>query len=141
MADSHLIVGLIPHIFHTLKLPNQASDNLIEEENYLLSLMRKTIQEHHSIPQILETRSLFDKWMEMVVDSYISAEKTSNVIRNLQPGQLLAIYVRAQNCGLLISIPKLHPNDIIWSTFPVSNKNNTVTGRSKKKFFVCYFSL
>lgn len=122
------IAELIPHVFLPLKLPRETSKNLVKEENHLLSLMQQTIADYHFIPEIAETRSLFDTWVNVQVNQ----RGTREAIRNLQPGQLFALYVRAQNCGLLISIPKQSPDDIIWSTFPASNKNFTVTGEWMK---------
>lgn len=123
MDNSVPIAELITHVFLPLKLPGATSDNLVKEENHLLSLMQRTIDEYHFIPKIAQTRSLFDTWVKVQVNQC----GTRDAIQNLQPGQLFALYVRAQNCGLLISIPKQRPIDIIWSTFPASNKNISVT--------------
>ncbi len=136
MEDDILNTQLIPHVFLPLKLPGQASANLIAEENHLLSLFHKTIRDYRFIPQIIETCSAFETWFNVQVKNKSSCEDVKDAIQSLKPGQLFALYVRAQNSGLLISIPKDSPLDIIWSTFPASHKNNEITGKSKKIQFI-----
>lgn len=121
MDDDFPVSKLIPHVFLPLKLPGKISKSLITDENHLLSLLLQTIREYEFIPQIKETCSLFETWFEVQING-------CDKIQNLQPGQMFALYVRAQNCGLLISIPKHSSNDIIWSTFPASQRSKTVTG-------------
>lgn len=121
---------LIPHVFLPLKLPDEISDFLISEENQLLWSLQQTIQRYEIIPQIQQTCSVFKTWVQIQTRDF----EIGDQIRTLQPGQLFALYVRAQNCGLIISIPKHDPNEIVWSTFPASQKNHDVTGRLIMQF-------
>lgn len=136
MDDNILLKELIPHVFLPLQLPGKASVNTIAEENSLLSLLLQTIRESlEFIPQIKKTLSIFETWNEIQANGERGPSSISNAIQTMQHGQLFALYVRAQNCGLLISIPEGRPDTIIWSTFPASQRSDTVTGKIYSVFY------
>lgn len=129
MDDNIVIAGLIRHVFLPLRLPGPVSGNIIAEENCLLSLLLQTIREtQRVIPQIKKTLTVFETWVDVQGNGNSEPSRISNAIKTMQPGQMYALYVRAQNCGLLISIPEGRSDSIIWSTFPASQKSETVTG-------------
>lgn len=123
-GDHHIVKRLIPHVFLPLKLPGAITESIISEEKHLLLMLQQIIEQHKHIAQIDETCNVFQSWVKVQVhDCEITGQ-----IKSLRPGQLFALYVRAQNCGLLVSVPKQYPDEIIWSTFPASQKNEVVTG-------------
>lgn len=135
--DFTTISQLIPHVFLPLELPGEIDLNSVaSDENQLLSLLLHTIQQFKHISEVEETCVIFETWVKVQVKGHCGISNIRDGIRNLPPGRLFPLYVRAQNCGLLISIPKGNPENIVWSTFPASQKSSTVTGEPYKKYSI-----
>lgn len=114
---------LLDHIILPRVLPHSRHRNLLKHESLLLHRMIDTIDNCSKwIPNA--TVNLFHS-MKRVHFSPSKVEIINTEINALRPGGTFAMFVRKQNCGFMIHMPKEQddsksctPNTVIVSTFP-----------------------
>jgi hypothetical protein len=86
---------------------------------------------------ILKAAVLFRSWTYAHEgEGGLQAEKLAESIQALQPGESTAFYIRAQNAGLILTLPELgargshehEPGSVILSVFAPSQASGTVMG-------------
>jgi hypothetical protein len=139
---------LIPHVFLPLQLPGSL-ENLEGAECELLLKFTDTLTHFlsnypHLPKEILTTTVLtFNTWAAVQAQEDPDPKLISQCLQELDYGQSFALYIRAQNAGLLISVPHAPPEshingnghgdcrereEVYLSTFPASQKSNHITG-------------
>ena len=102
--------SLIPHLFLPRVLPTEQSPELPLHESSLLRLFTEVLASHsfQHIAALDCARQAFGTWANLQSGETIDPHRLSATIRNLRPGQHLPLFIRAQNAGLIISIPTLN---------------------------------
>jgi hypothetical protein len=83
-------------------------------------------------PSILKAATIFRSWRFAHGESGLQAEKLTKSIQSLQPGDSTALYIRAQNAGLILTVPEPggtrehDPDSVILSVFAPSQPSETV---------------
>jgi len=109
--------GIIPHVFLPRRLPSSVQDDLEEIELNILRIIESTTEELNCtlFPNTFpRTEKLFQKWVlvQQKLSSCFTAAAISEDIQSLEAGEMLAMYVRAQNSGLLLSIPTIEEDSL-----------------------------
>lgn len=120
--------NMIDHVFLHRKLPDEPVD-LHQTELNILQLMAQTIETFEelncaSVPSVVQR--LFTKMMQLHCVDRLEPTALSKQMEKLKRGEMLAIYVRAQNCGLFIHATK--DDEATLSTFRASLPNETIYG-------------
>lgn len=120
MNMEHSYEELLYHIILPRTLPDAKSENHEKRDLNFLSLMSETIQNlSEKIPS--PTVRMFAS-LNRIYDNR-TKETISQEINELKPGEIFAMFVRRQNCGLMIYMPPIDENgcqstNVIVSTFP-----------------------
>lgn len=116
---------MIDHVFLPRKI-SAKSDNLHRTESTLLKAMTQTILSFESefFPSVV--RELFTNMKRLHCDDDLDPEAIAEQLKNMKPGEMLGIYVRAQNCGLFICMRE--DNKVTLATFRASLQNETIYG-------------
>lgn len=118
---------MIHEVFLLKKLPDAYdATKAHEQETGILALMADIVQElSNQLPK--STHNLFQRWSFLQCQSS-EAPEIQNAIASLENGEMLALYIRKQNCGFCLYIPHDRDNEskAIVSTFPVSLENTIV---------------
>lgn len=117
--------NMIDHVFLQRKLPGEPID-LHQTELDLLKLMTATIDSFGNkiFPSFVQR--LFTNMKRLHCDHLLDEKELVKQIENLQLGEMLGVYVRAQNCGLFI---RMTNEDVVTlSTFGVSLPNEKIFG-------------
>ncbi len=119
---------MINEVFLPKKLPEfYDAAKAYHHETRMLALMADLIQElSDELPK--STQNLFQTWSFLQCRQYLEPPQLQNAIASLKDGEMFALYIRQQNCGFCIYIPrgKENENQAIVSTFPVSLENSLV---------------
>lgn len=96
-----------------------------QTESYLL-------QQFNDVVQKLGTptlKQLFATLKQLYCEDKYNPILISQQLKNLQPGDMLGIYVRAQNCGLFIHMARDGPKgEVTIATFSASLPNEIIYG-------------
>lgn len=117
-ADA-MLENLLNHIVLPRYLPQKRSPNFCAEE---LELLKRMVQTVESFPEEMPENTL--QMMRSLADFHVQKPFPKTIklnIRDLQPGGTFAMFVRSQNCALLIHmLPKAPANseNIVVCTFP-----------------------
>lgn len=106
------------------------SDELHRRENYLLTMMCETIHKFQErFPEHIPTvvRNLFDKFEELNSHGKIDPNKLSTQIMELQPNEIMGVYVRKANCSLLLT-KSPSQNEVTIAPFQVNLSNEQIYG-------------
>lgn len=120
---------MVHEVFLPKKLPEfyNASKAYLHESR-LLALMADVIQElSNELPK--STHNMFQTWSFLQCPCQsLEAPEMQNAIASLKHGDMFALYIRQQNCGLCLYIPQdqQYENKAIVSTFPVSLENSLI---------------
>lgn len=109
---------LLYHIVLPRVLPQNKSKNTEEHELALLSRITDAIRglDKWISPEIVRLFNSFEQ-----THMTRTPESISNEIKGLQPGRSFAMFVRRQNCGLMIHMPSdqnTKSKTVVVSTFP-----------------------
>lgn len=119
---------MINEVFLPKKLPDfYDATKVYHHETRLLAIMADSIQElSDELPK--STQHLFQTWSFLQCRQYLEPPQVLNAIASLKQGEMFTLYIRQQNCGFCIYIPrdKEHENQAIVSTFPVSLENSLI---------------
>lgn len=119
---------MIHEVFLPKKLPDHYDPMKAHcHESRMLALMTDIIQDlSNELPK--STHSLFQTWSFLQCRPHLEAPETQNAIASLQSGEMLALYIREQNCGFTLHIPhdRNGENTAIVSAFPASLENSIV---------------
>lgn len=119
---------MIQEVFLPKKLPDSYdAAKAYEHESRLLALMADTIQElRNDLPH--STFNLFETWSFLQCRPNMEAVEVLNAIASLRSGDMFALYIHQQNCGLFLYIPDddVNKNKVIVSTFPASLRNKGI---------------
>lgn len=120
---------MIHEVFLLKKLPDfYDATKAYYHETRMLALMADVIQElSEELPK--STHKLFQTWSFLQCNPHLEAPETQNAIASLKGGDMFALYIRGQNCGFCLYIPRDHEdfkNKAIVSTFPVSLENSII---------------
>lgn len=125
-VKSSLLCNIIDHVFLPRRLQGGQGD-LHQTESYILQQFNDVVQKRGT-PTL---KQLFAKLKQLYCDDECNPKLISQQLENLQPGDMLGIYVRAQNCGLFIHMPKDGPKDeVTICTFSASLPNEIIYGDS-----------
>lgn len=119
---------MIDHVFLPRYLSqDNNSDELHRVEVCMLMLMCETIDaiEEQLMPEIV--RKCFDKLIQLYVSVKIDPIKLSTQIKELQPNEMIGVYVRNANCSMLIKKSPLN-NEVTLAAFPVNLTGKQVYG-------------
>lgn len=125
-------MSLIDHVFLPRRLStddlhaNINSAHLHRTEKFLLTDMCKTIkglQQH--IPPVV--KNLFDKFEQLHSDGEIDPNQFSTQIRELQPNEMMGVYVREANCSMLLMMSP-SSNEVTIAPFQVNLSNEQIYG-------------
>lgn len=107
---------LMNHVILPRYLPQHKSKNYHHEELALVFNMTENVRNlAKSLPR--NTVSMFDRLAR--VHQTLTPSVVSTEIRKLQPGETFAMFVRRQNCALMVHKPPDGNGDrVIVSTFP-----------------------
>ncbi|XP_031636747.1 uncharacterized protein LOC116349465 [Contarinia nasturtii] len=113
MLENLIVQIVLPRYF-----PPERSPNFVAEE---LELMKRMLQNVESLSDYVPINTV--EMLRCLADVHLKLDPTiiRNKINFLQPGETFAMFVRAQNCGLLIHMLPEAPadsEDIIVATFP-----------------------
>lgn len=117
-------------MIHEVFLPKQLPDFYDAEKAYvhetrILALMADIIQElSDELPK--STHNMFQTWSFLQCREHLEGPEVLNAIASLKNGDMLALYIREQNCGFCLFVPHDDENRAIVSTFPVSLENSLV---------------
>lgn len=119
-------------MIHEVFLPKQLPDfydatKAYYHETRMLALTADVIQElSNELPK--STHNLFQTWSYLQCRPCLEAPELQNAIASLVCGEMLALYIRQQNCGFCLYIPhdKEYKGKAIVSTFPVSLENSLI---------------
>lgn len=110
------------HVFFPRFLPNEKSHQLHLEES-LAEMMYTTIANiNETAPLPPSTLKLFANFVK--IHPLVDANTISEEIKYIRSGEMLGMFVRHQNCGLIFYRPsnytaKSSNDDLIIATFPV----------------------
>lgn len=113
---------LLNHVVLPRFLPQSRSEQLHSEELALMSFMAKNVTNNELLTQYLPPATV--KMFNMINEAHTNLSPTivSQQIRSLQPGDTFGMFVRRQNCGIMIHMPKIFHDDqskrVIVATFP-----------------------
>lgn len=128
IANKSNYLALIDHIFLPKQLPGEEADNLAEHEFSLLVLIADVVTKFGSIvPK--HTKKMFRTMRDIEGTPLLKPKNISAAIEALEPGEMFGLYIRGQNCGINIFVPKDEsspPKELILSTFEVSLRNEIV---------------
>ena len=101
--------ALLPHLFLLLRLPEEESPALRQEQCALLSLFAEFLKspELLCVPQLKVAQQTFGVWADIQSSGTIDPERLAGAISGLSGGGHLSLFIREQNAGLLISSPTL----------------------------------
>lgn len=119
--------AMVEHVFLPRKLsPSFNPLKVVDHESSMLALLSDVVNHLASIlPK--EARQLINMMAELQLDSELNIENVSQAIKALQPGNMLGLYIRQQNCGwLLYSPPEAASKQVVVSTFPASLPNEVI---------------
>ena len=109
--ESDIVVrkALLPHLFLLLRLPEEESPDLRQEQCALLSLFAEFLKspELLCVPLLNVARQAFGLWADIQSSETIDPECLAAAISGLSGGGHLPLFIREQNAGLLISAPTL----------------------------------
>lgn len=120
------LCNAIDHIFLPRR-PQGRQDSLHEMELFLLKLFNEVVETIR--PEM--SKRLFANMKQLHCAEALNPKTISQQLGNLQRGEMLGIYVRAQNCGLFIHMARDEPSDdVTLGTFSASLPNETIYGDS-----------
>lgn len=127
---------LVDHVFLPKKISGtNPAVNIDEQDEKLLSFILDSI-ENSSVQLPESTAHLFRTMVDVQCHRDWEKTKIAFHIQSLLPGHMFGLYIRKQNCGLLIYAP---PNgDRIVSTFQASVPNEIICS-SPSDVQVCFF--
>lgn len=113
-----MLENLLNHIVLPRYLPQNRSPNFVTEELELLKRMVKNVE---SLSEFIPMNTL--KMMQSLADVHLkpNPKTIKRNISNLQSGETFAMFVRSQNCALLIhmlSEASADSENIVVATFP-----------------------
>lgn len=113
-----MLENILNHIILPRNFPQERSPNFVTEELELLKRMLKNVE---SLSEDIPMNTL--QMMQTLADFHLkTCPKTiKRNINNLQPGETFAMFVRSQNCALMIHMLPEAPADsenIVVATFP-----------------------
>lgn len=117
--------NMIDHVFLPRKLPGTPID-LLQTELSLLKLMTTTVNSFDNAVFPSSVQQLFTNMMHLHCIDSLNPSAISKKMANLKLGDMLGIYVRAQNCGLFIHV--VADGEVTLSTFGASLPNEVVYG-------------
>lgn len=139
---------LINHIFLPRKLPNKIVDQSKNDDNEALFLLitKNTIKnlnnliEKTSLDKIFfrEILRIFVNWHKIQNSIFLNGNQIRKTLKSLKSNQSFPLYLRAQNCCIIIEILSKKQNyPVVFSTFRPSLSNEEVlstTGDIYEKF-------
>ena len=133
--DVVFLERLVPHIFFPRQLPSSSNkEKLVDDESKLLELFDDALQRDTFPPDATHLfqslRSTFHTWSQLQGQPLLDSSLLSESIQNLQAGDALALYIRAQNAGLLIKIPREDGESATIFTFAASLPNAAIMSAS-----------
>ncbi|EME83378.1 uncharacterized protein MYCFIDRAFT_203611 [Pseudocercospora fijiensis CIRAD86] len=139
--DEGLLTRLVNHIFLPPQLPQREDAADIDRE--LLRVTHQALQHFvdslagghvpPSIPQALQMLK-YAEGCHSFVDGTLSEAELVEVFGRLRPGQHLALRVRAQNAGLLVSKYAAHTTFEAFELAPINGAVVTTNGRLTRRF-------
>lgn len=106
------------------------SDEMHRRENYLLKMMCKTLHKlKERFPEHIPTvvRNLFDNFEQLNSHVKIDPNELSTQIMELQPNEIMGVYVRKANCSLLFT-KSPSSNEVTIAPFQVNLSNEQIYG-------------
>lgn len=120
-------LDMIDHVFLPRKIAANP-ENLLRTELTLLKALTKAVSSfgRNIFPYVV--RELFTNMQKLHSDGggNLNPKVLAEQLTNMKPGEMLGIYVRAQNCGLFIFMGE--NNELTLSTFCASLPNETIYG-------------
>lgn len=118
---------MVDHVFLHRKVAAN-SNNLHRTELNLLDALTTTIEsvESEIFPSVV--RQLFTNMKQLHRDDDLNPKEISKQLANMKLGEMLGIYVRAQNCGLFIHMRT--DDEVTLSTFSASLPNEVIYGEN-----------
>lgn len=118
---------MVDHVFLHRKVAANPN-NLHRTELKLLDALTATIvsMESEIFPSVV--RQLFTNMKQMHCDDDLNPKEVSKQLANMKHGEMLGIYVRAQNCGLFIHMRT--DDEVTLSTFSPSLPNEVIYGEN-----------
>ncbi|XP_031637089.1 uncharacterized protein LOC116349684 [Contarinia nasturtii] len=111
---------LLNHVVLPRFLPQNRSEHLCSEELALVSAMVKNVTENELLTQHIPPATI--KMLNMLneVHKNLSPNTVSQQIQSLKPGDTFGMFVRRQNCGIMIHMPVDFDQSkrVIVATFP-----------------------
>lgn len=122
--------GMIDHMFLPRKLFEASTKMLHEVENTLLEHFITILETFHEKGDLPDTTIDFFRNLRKIHTDRASLNKQTiaRQIDAVKPGQMFGMYVREQNCGILIYAPKNLAAEWIFSTFHPSLENEVISG-------------
>lgn len=122
------------HVFLPQKLLEAVpADELHTTEVALLQWITKIIKNFDENEPLDATKHLFQNMADIYGENDLNYLNVAAQLDNLQAGQMFGIFLREQNCGVLIYSPKditSLVNRRIISTFQSSVENKVISGNS-----------
>ncbi|XP_037034763.1 uncharacterized protein LOC119073424 [Bradysia coprophila] len=126
--NGELFQLMVHEVFLPKKLPDHYDAmQAYHHESLMLALMADIIQDlSNELPK--STHNLFQTWSFLQCRQYLEVPETQNAIASLQSGEMIALYIREQNCGFCLYIPRDRNcgNKAIVSAFPASLENSII---------------
>lgn len=116
---------LLNHVVLPRFLPQIRSNYLHREELCLMSLMTQIVSENDLLTQHIPSTTVKMFNMLNQLHTNLSPEIVAEQIRTLKPKETFGMFVRRQNCGIMIHMPEkvldpesVQSNRVIVATFP-----------------------
>lgn len=115
---------MIDHVFlHRSVEGNLTVDEQVKAESFLLKELTSTLEEATNLVP-LRVQRLFNNMMQLCRTDKLDPNIISNQISDLAVEDMFGMYIREQNCGLLIR--KTSDTEATLSTFQVSLPNEVI---------------
>lgn len=125
MERSSWPCNMFEHVFLPRRLQARQGD-LHQMELELLAKFNEFTKLTH-----FKVGYMFENMKQLHCGNAINPKVLSQQLGNLKPGEMLGIYVRAQNCGFFIHMPETErANEVTLATFSASLPNEIIYGNS-----------
>lgn len=115
---------LVDHVFLPKRITGIHPKEIDQQENLLLSFIWDSMIHSH-IELRDSTNHLFETMVNIHCHGGMEKTRISDHIKSISPGQMIGLFIRQQNCGLLI-YRQPQNREIIVSTFQASVPNEII---------------
>lgn len=129
MFNEEVHLHMIDHVFLPRMLPTDLPSQPERTECALLAMMCDVINgfEQQDMPDVV--KDLFKKMYSLHCQNKIEPNKLSAQMKNLQPKQMMGVFLRKANCGLFLMRSKSEKSDeVTMATFLANLPNEEIYG-------------